>query len=120
MESVSWGDVMGEALHRSEEGKASCLLTVRSFHHSELGDITQSRDKVERSPISQFHDQALKPILPQSSCSGICGVGDEPTASLTQKEQYLLFKVVRDLRDSGVAVISISHRLEELSASLAS
>jgi rhamnose transport system ATP-binding protein len=49
-----------------------------------------------------------------------CGVGarivvmDEPTASLTQKEQHLLFAVVRDLRKDGVGVIYISHRLEEV------
>ena len=30
---------------------------------------------------------------------------DEPTASLTQKEQHLLFKVVRDLRAEGVGVV---------------
>ncbi len=39
---------------------------------------------------------------------------DEPTASLTQKEQQLLFGVVRELRASGVGVIYISHRLEEI------
>jgi len=39
---------------------------------------------------------------------------DEPTASLTQQEQRLLFAVVRDLRASGVGVIYISHRLEEV------
>jgi rhamnose transport system ATP-binding protein len=41
---------------------------------------------------------------------------DEPTASLTQKEQHLLFAVVRDLRASGVGIIYISHRLEEIFA----
>ncbi len=41
---------------------------------------------------------------------------DEPTASLTQKEQHLLFAVVRDLRAHGVGVIYISHRLEEIFA----
>jgi rhamnose transport system ATP-binding protein len=41
---------------------------------------------------------------------------DEPTASLTQKEQHLLFAVVRDLRAQGVGVIYISHRLEEIFA----
>jgi rhamnose transport system ATP-binding protein len=39
---------------------------------------------------------------------------DEPTASLTQKEQHLLFAVARELRSSGVGVIYISHRLEEI------
>ncbi len=41
---------------------------------------------------------------------------DEPTASLTQKEQHLLFGVVRNLRAAGVGVIYISHRLEEIFA----
>ena len=39
---------------------------------------------------------------------------DEPTSSLTQPEVQLLFGIVRDLRASGVGVIYISHRLEEI------
>jgi rhamnose transport system ATP-binding protein len=41
---------------------------------------------------------------------------DEPTSSLTLKEQHLLFGVVRNLHASGVGVIYISHRLEEIFA----
>jgi rhamnose transport system ATP-binding protein len=40
---------------------------------------------------------------------------DEPTASLAEAEVQNLYKVIRRLRDSGVAIIYISHRLEELS-----
>ncbi len=39
---------------------------------------------------------------------------DEPTASLSDRETKRLFQVIRDLRASGVAMIYISHRLEEL------
>jgi rhamnose transport system ATP-binding protein len=41
---------------------------------------------------------------------------DEPTASLTQREQVQLFAVVRELRAAGVGIIYISHRLEEIFA----
>jgi rhamnose transport system ATP-binding protein len=41
---------------------------------------------------------------------------DEPTASLTQREQHLLFSVVRNLRKTGAAIIYVSHRLEEIFA----
>jgi rhamnose transport system ATP-binding protein len=43
-------------------------------------------------------------------------VMDEPTASLTHREQERLFAVVRELRAGGVGVIYISHRLEEIFA----
>lgn len=41
---------------------------------------------------------------------------DEPTASLTETEQRLLFATVRGLRSRGAGVIYITHRLEEIFA----
>lgn len=39
---------------------------------------------------------------------------DEPTASLTGREIEILFEKIAVLRDSGVAIVYISHRLEEI------
>ena len=39
---------------------------------------------------------------------------DEPTSALSQQEVITLFKVIRQLKDKGVTIIYISHRLEEL------
>lgn len=39
---------------------------------------------------------------------------DEPTSSLSTAEVEVLFKVIRELRSAGVAIIYISHRLDEL------
>jgi ribose transport system ATP-binding protein len=39
---------------------------------------------------------------------------DEPTAALTDTEIEELFRIIRDLREKGVGVVHISHRLEEL------
>lgn len=39
---------------------------------------------------------------------------DEPTSSLTEEEVGRLFTLVRTLRDQGVAIIYVSHRLNEI------
>jgi L-arabinose transport system ATP-binding protein len=39
---------------------------------------------------------------------------DEPTSSLTDEEVERLFALVRTLRDEGVAIIYVSHRLNEI------
>ncbi len=39
---------------------------------------------------------------------------DEPTAPLSVAEVGILFRIVRKLRDDGVAIIFISHRLDEV------
>lgn len=63
--------------------------------------------------------------MPQQQLLEIaCAVGanarvilmDEPTSSLTQREQHLLLAVVRDLRQQGAGVVYVSHRLEEVFA----
>ena len=41
-------------------------------------------------------------------------VMDEPTAPLTNNEIEMLFQIIRQLRQEGVSIIYISHRLEEL------
>ena len=41
---------------------------------------------------------------------------DEPTAVLTQHDVERLFAIVRNLRSNGVAIIYISHRLDEIFA----
>lgn len=39
---------------------------------------------------------------------------DEPTASITENEIKGLFKLLRRLRDDGVAILFVSHKLEEV------
>lgn len=39
---------------------------------------------------------------------------DEPTASLSAKESEALFKIIIQLREKGVSILYISHRLEEV------
>jgi L-arabinose transport system ATP-binding protein len=39
---------------------------------------------------------------------------DEPTSSLSEHEVEALFRLIRRLRDSGVAVVYVSHRMNEI------
>lgn len=39
---------------------------------------------------------------------------DEPTAALTQRETEVLFEVIQSLREKGVSIVYISHRMEEI------
>ena len=43
-------------------------------------------------------------------------VMDEPTAALSAVESERLFAIIRDLQNSGVAVLYVSHRLDEIMA----
>ncbi len=40
---------------------------------------------------------------------------DEPTAALTDREIDVLFDIIRSLKESGVSIVYISHRMEEIS-----
>jgi ABC-type sugar transport system ATPase subunit len=39
---------------------------------------------------------------------------DEPTSSVTEEERISLFRMIRTLKEKGIAVIYISHRMEEI------
>lgn len=41
---------------------------------------------------------------------------DEPTSAITEREAATLFKLLRSLRDDGVAILFVSHKLEEVEA----
>lgn len=50
------------------------------------------------------------------SCNAKLLLLDEPTSSLTQKEADNLISIVKKLKEKGVAVVFISHKLEEVLA----
>lgn len=39
---------------------------------------------------------------------------DEPTASLTENESVLFYEIIKELKKSGVSILYISHKLEEI------
>jgi rhamnose transport system ATP-binding protein len=61
-------------------------------------------------------DRQLLEIAKALSSDARLLIMDEPTAALSPPEVERLFEIVRRLRDRGVAIVFISHRLEEVSA----
>ncbi|SEP78974.1 ribose transport system ATP-binding protein [Virgibacillus subterraneus] len=59
-------------------------------------------------------EQTLLEILRAMNSDSKILVLDEPTASLSDKESELLFSFIERLKNQGVAIIYISHRLEEV------
>ena len=67
--------------------------------------------RVERLGIAQ---RQLLEIAKALSSTGRLLVLDEPTATLTPREVARLFEIVRAARASGIAVIYVSHHLQEI------
>ena len=61
-------------------------------------------------------DQQLIEIAKALSVEASVLILDEPTASLSAHEVERLFTIVRRLRDRGVAILFVSHRLDEVFA----
>ncbi len=77
----------------------------------EVGLSIDPRTKVAALGIAQ---QQLVEIARALSRDARVIVMDEPTATLTQTEQRILFTTMSRLRASGVGLIFISHHLEEI------
>ncbi len=58
-------------------------------------------------------DQQMVEIAKALSFDARVLIMDEPTSALTPQEVAELFRIARQLRDAGTAIIFISHRLEE-------
>jgi erythritol transport system ATP-binding protein len=70
-----------------------------------------ARTLVEDLPIGQ---QQLVEIAKAVSIDARILIMDEPTSALSAAEVDTLFKVIAELKSRGVAIVYISHRLEEL------
>ncbi len=59
--------------------------------------------------------QQMVEVAKALSCNSSVIIMDEPTAALTSKEIENLFGIIRKVKQKGVSIIYISHRLEEFS-----
>ena len=76
-------------------------MNLRLDPRARVGDLTVARQQmVEIAKALSFDSRVL--------------IMDEPTAALSNQEVEDLFRIVRQLRDEGVGVVFISHKMDEL------
>ena len=78
---------------------------------SRLGESFDLDEPVENFPLAQRQMVGIARALLQD-CRLL--IMDEPTASLSGRETAVLFECVRQLRNDGVSVLYVSHRLQEV------
>lgn len=102
-EPSTWGFI-----HRSEVRKAAKQALER-LGHPEIAPDRKVRDL-------SISEQQLVEIARSLSAGCRVLVLDEPTSSLNQQDTAQLFSIIRELRDQGLAIVYISHFLEEVKA----
>jgi rhamnose transport system ATP-binding protein len=87
----------------------------RREHAAELLAQVGSRISPDREVRElSMPEQQLVEIARALGANARVLIMDEPTASLAEEETQNLYRVISSLRDRGVGIIYISHRLEEL------
>ncbi len=81
-----------------------------------LARIGASIDPDRTVETLSMPEQQIVEIAKATGADARIVIMDEPTASLTGREVERLFGVIRKLREQGVGIIYISHRLEEVFA----
>ncbi len=79
----------------------------------ELNADFHSRELMGNLSVAQ---QQMVEIAKALSLNARIIIMDEPTAALTKRESEELYRITRQLRDNGVAIIFISHRFEDMYA----
>lgn len=69
------------------------------------------KEKVGNLSVSQMQSVEIAKAV-SANCRVL--ILDEPTSSLTQNEVEALFRIVEDLKSEGVAIVYISHKMDEI------
>jgi ribose transport system ATP-binding protein len=99
-EKVKWGLLQKREMTRA----AQALLDDMGFHLPAgeiLGNLTIGQQQLVATARAALRGTKFL-------------IFDEPTAYLTRQEAAQLFALIRRLRDQGVTIVYISHRLEEV------
>jgi ribose transport system ATP-binding protein len=104
---------------REPRGRLRFLLDEHAINEQARAVLARLRIQIDpRTRVSELTvaRQQMVEIARALSRESRVLIMDEPTAALTDSEIAELFRITRELRDKGVGIVHISHRLEELPA----
>ncbi len=93
--------LLNQTLMRQKAEEAFARLKVTIPLDQPIGDLS-----VGQQQMIEIAKSLLNPLS--------ILIMDEPTAALTDRETNNLFRVIRDLKEQGVGIVYISHRMEEI------
>ncbi|CZQ95119.1 sugar ABC transporter ATP-binding protein [Trichococcus collinsii] len=91
------------------DNKKMRALALETFR--ELGVSLNLDEEVKNLSVGQ---QQMIEIAKSLLSDGEVIIMDEPTAALTEREIEVLFRIIQNLKQKNVAIIYISHRMEEI------
>jgi ribose transport system ATP-binding protein len=83
---------------------------VKAFLNELSIELDVKENVVDLSTARQQLLEIVKALIANSKII----IMDEPTASLTEDEKNILFRIISDVKSKGVSIIYISHRMEEI------
>lgn len=108
---------VGANIYLGREPRRFGLIDHRAIRRNSRDFLAKvGLDVSPRLPVHllSIGHQQLVEIAKALSTNARVLIMDEPTSSLSQHETENLFRVVKDLRSKGVAIVYISHRLGEV------
>lgn len=109
--SVGENVMLGHEVHGATGIDWKSTFAQAEHHLSNLGLQLDPRSELGRHSIAI---QQLVAIARAMVLDAKVLILDEPTSSLDRSEVEQLFKVIRDLRDKGVAILFVTHFLDQV------
>ena len=97
------GNMIDDAKMNEEAAKLFKKLNIDIDPAETMGNLTVGKQQMCEIAKAISHDAKVI-------------IFDEPSAALTEAEIEELFKIIRDLRDKGIGMVYISHRMDEIKA----
>ncbi len=108
---------VGENIMLGHEVRRGPLIDWKATHRAAAAHLESLGQSLDTRSVLASHSIALQQLVAISRAMVLDAkvlILDEPTSSLDRDEVEQLFAVIRDLRDKGVAILFVSHFLDQV------